>query len=327
MTEAVLAIDAGGTRSTAMVVALDGRVLAEVHGGALNYQTIGVDRARGTLSALVDNALQSAGTSVRDLKGAAYGIAGLDRPKDETNIRAFLPAVVGHIPHVLVNDAALVVRAGTSDGVGIAVISGTGVNTLGRNRKGAYDRIGGFAFELGDFGSGTDLGREALRRAMRGADGRAEPTVLYERLCKRLGVSQLEDIIDGWMKREFLDAGIFAPLVFEAAQDGDHVARKLLEEAGRDLARGALLLASRMFSPNEAVTFVLGGSVLQKGASDVMRRELAHVVKVGRPLSRVVILTVTPAVGAALLALDLVGSTSAQAFERHLGSRAEEMTA
>ena len=308
-----LGVDAGGTRSTALVVDGSGVLRGRADGRAANYQNIGAAAAREVLRQLVAEALTAAQATPRDLSHACYGIAGADRPKDFAAIEHQLPAVPAAVPRSLVNDTMLVLRAGTPDGVGMALVSGTGTNALGRDARGKVARVGGFCPELGDFGSAPDLGREALRLAMRGHDGRGRPTRLYEDLCATLGVDPLEDVIDAWMSGDprANDFGSFAPLVFAAAAQGDVVARDLLTRAGSELALCVRVLAQELFAGGEPFTVVLGGSVLQRGADPTVLHTLAAELAQTHPRARVVRLAVEPAVGAVLLASDLDRSRSA----------------
>jgi N-acetylglucosamine kinase-like BadF-type ATPase len=315
-----LALDVGGTRSTAMVVREDGTVAGRADGGPGNYQAIGHEAARRTFAEVVSAALREAELAPSAVRWAGYGIAGADRPKDFAAIEALLPADIAH--HALVNDTLLVLHAGTPDGVGVALVSGTGTNAVGRNARGLVARVGGLAPELGDFGSAADLGREALRLAMRGHDGRGAPTLLYERLCAAMGLGELEDIIDLWIAGDGRASryGALAPLVFEAAADGDAVARGLLERAGREAGLCARLLIERLFEPGEPVSVVLGGSVLQRGVEPTLVQTIARELAPVGPHVEVLRLVVEPVLGGVLLAREAAGESGQADFRRRLAA-------
>ncbi len=320
----LLGVDAGGTRSTAWVVDANGALRGRADGGPANFQSIGSDAARANLADLVTRALGAATADTTSVAWAAYGVSGADRPKDFDAVRALLPDLGAPERRTLVNDAALVLRAGTPDGVGVALISGTGVNAIGRSASGRVAHVGGLAGELGDFGAAADLGREALRLAMRGHDGRGAPTLLYERLCTALGLARLEDIVDTLLAADSQARafGRLAPLVFEAARDGDGVARELLERAGRELGLSARLLIEKLFPAGERVTVVLGGSVLQRGVDPTLVRTIAAELSRLEAPARVVRLTAEPVAGAVLLAKDAVadGADDVLRFREALGA-------
>jgi N-acetylglucosamine kinase-like BadF-type ATPase len=261
------------------------------------------------LAEVVAGALAAANGSLADVGWAGYGIAGADRPKDFTAIEQQLPVSLPAERCRLVNDTQLALRAGTADGVGVAVVSGTGSNALGCARDGQVIQLGGFGHELGDFGSATDLGREALRLAMRGRDGRGAPTALYQALCIALEVSPLEDVMDSWISGQGSpdDLGRLAPVVFETAAQGDAVALDLLERTGRELVLCAELLLKRLFRNDPAAVVVLGGSVLQRGRKTDATIVTTIVAELRKrwPKAEVRCLEAEPVVGAVLLAHDL----------------------
>lgn len=320
----LLGVDAGGTRTTAWVADETGEVRGRAEGGPANYQCIGAAAARASLREVVDDALTEAAARAEQLSWAGYGIAGADRPRDFDAIQEQLPAAPARDRRTLVNDSHLALRAGTAAGVGVALVSGTGTNAIGRGPDGTIVHVGGYGFELGDFGSASDLGREALRAAMRGREGRGPPTALYEQLCQALDVDPLEDVIDRWMAGDGQqrDLGRLAPLVFEAARQGDAVARSLLARVGEELALSARLLLAQLFPSESAVTVVLGGSVLQRGrkTDPSILRTVAHELSGAPHQVQLVCLAAEPVVGALLLAHDASGDCPGDdcPFERRL---------
>lgn len=295
---AVIGVDAGGTKTVAALATADGRVLARASTGPANYQMVGRSEAGQRLREVIE--------SVRgdhEIAAVALALAGLDRPRDESVLRAVVAELsVG--PFEIVNDAYAVLRAGSQTGVGIAVVSGTGCNVVGIGADGKRDRVGGLCWELGDFGSATDIGVSGLRAAFRGADGRGPATSLGERIVAELGLARLDDMVDRLAadSEAPFETGELAPVVFAAAEDGDGEARSILRRAGSDLGASVALLARRLFEPGQSYDLVLGGAVLQHGSCDVMRDALVE----GAPGARPTVLRVEPVVGAVLLALDHV---------------------
>ena len=106
------------------------------------------------------------------------GIAGVDRPADEQVIRGILRRLGYRETARVVNDAAIALAAGAPERVGIVVLAGTGSIAYGADRAGRTARAGGYGFLLADEGSGYWLGHQALRAAVRAADGRGPQTLL-----------------------------------------------------------------------------------------------------------------------------------------------------
>jgi len=292
----------------------DGRCCS-VTGGGTNYQGCGIKRARDEWGRLIEAALDGLGAPREDVAAAGLGIAGLDRPKDDVVIRGAFEELMPGVPLDLVNDAYLALRAGTDDGVGVGVVSGTGCNAMGANSRGERFRVGGHGPEFGDLGSASDIGVQALRRTFRSQDGRGPETALVDLLMTRLKLERLDDIVDYFLADnrakghgKYIDSfnpGMLAPLVFEAAAGGDEVSISILEWAGTELGLSVGAVARQLFSADESFPLVMGGSVLQKGATGHVTDSLLSDVKNEFPRVFPVALALRPVAGGVLYAMDL----------------------
>ncbi|NOZ00729.1 MAG: hypothetical protein GXP54_02425 [Deltaproteobacteria bacterium] len=326
---AVIGVDSGNTKTAAVCVTLDGELVAHNRVGPSNYQTLG---PRGALEVLTEACLPLAETAAvagKTLAGFGFGLTGLDRPRDE----AVLDRVTGELiallaettrslqdaPRVMVNDAALVLRAGVDDGIGVAVSSGTGGNCVGMGRDGRRTQVGGLTRELGDGGGACDIARAGLRAAGRARDGRDPPTRITDLLLERLGIESIEDIMefmipaddadDGRDKmglRDILEAlGALAPLVFRAAAEGDRVAIGILEDEGRDLGLSVGIAGARLgFSRDDEFPLVLGGGVLANAEDPTFEKAIVAEARTRFPRIVPIKLQHHPVLGAVLLALD-----------------------
>jgi N-acetylglucosamine kinase-like BadF-type ATPase len=305
---AVIGVDAGGTKTAGALATLDGRVLARASAGPGNYQSLGAAPAERVYASVLEPLFRAASDAGVTVTACAFGLAGLDRPKDAAVLEPMLDRLVpAGVAQVVVNDTFLVLRAGSATGIGVAVVSGTGSNCCGVAADGRQTRIGGLGYEFGDGAGAGDLGVDAVRAAFRGEDGRDAPTLLSALIKQRYGFERLDDLVDLHIAdapRPAPPAGLLAPLVFEAARAGDAVAIGLLEAAGRDLGLSALRVAERLFAPEAAFPLVLGGSVLQLGGHDAMRAALVGVVRARFAQVEPVVLETPPLAGAVLLALD-----------------------
>ena len=132
---------------------------------------------------------------------------------------------------------------------------------------------------------------------------------------KHLGVDDLLDIADWFFPdspRAFHQASL-APLVFDAAADGDLVAQDILLRAGAELGLCARLTAERLFAEDDELGLVMGGSLLQRGRVPIMREAIVAAVRARFPRTAPTVLSVEPVCGGVLLAMD-----------RHLGLRGED---
>ena len=320
MTTAVLGVDAGGTKTAGVLVTSEGEVRATACAGGGNYQAIGLRAAGEVYADVIRPLLTAARRDGLDVSGAGFGLSGLDRPVDSERLRGLITPLLPDVEHLaLVNDTSLILRAGTRDGVGVAVVSGTGSNCVGRGPEGVERRIGGFGFDFGDDGSAHDIGRDGARAAFRAADGRAEPTALTGLIMARYGLAELHDLVDRFLPdaEDRQTAGALAPLVFEAALAGDAICQAILVDAGQSLAHAAIVVARQLFALDDAVPIVLGGAVWQQGQGESMREAFGGAVREVFPAAMVSVLQGPPVIGAALLALDGVASEAAQDASVH----------
>ncbi len=312
MTDCVLGVDAGGTKTLAVVASKDGLILGVGKSGGSNFQSCGQEEAGRQLDLAIRQAMATSGISHNDLLGACYGVSGADRDEDFDTVRRILKPISPCSEFNLVNDTIVALRAGTDDGVGIALIAGTGANAIGRNSKGITLAVGGMGALTGDYGSAGQLAEAAIVAAFKGLDGRANPTVLSEMFCKHLGLSKLEDIIEYEffdLPRGSLDLGSLAPLVFEAARQGDEVARNVLRHAGMEIGLAAMVIIDRLFEDTQPVDVVFGGSVFAKGSSPILRNTVERFINSRHENVNFIKLLDEPVLGAIAFAFEHQGWT------------------
>ena len=295
----VLGIDAGGTKTRALLADETGRVLGSALGGGANLKTHGELAVEKVLHAVADEAEAQAGARA---DAVAIGIAGADRPDDHALLRAILRRI-GYKSHVVVtNDARVAFVAGSERRVGLAVICGTGSIAWGSNARGEIARAGGWGWHLGDEGSGFWIGMRALTAVMRASDGRGRATLLERPLYEHFGIDKLEKILHAIYDAEFPRHVIarFAPRVEEAALAGDAVAREILEAGASELALAARSVIARLRLEEGNYDVVLSGGTFRAVP------ELARLVgeTLATPGARVAVLQDEPATGAVRLALE-----------------------
>jgi N-acetylglucosamine kinase-like BadF-type ATPase len=313
----VVGVDGGGTKTAVVAVSLAGEVVAWSVGSPSNYHGLGAKQAMENiieaLSPVVEKTFRKGG----EIVAVAYGLSALDRKKDKVVLEDVTDEIAKHFcieameaQKVLVNDTFLILRAGTRDGVGVAVVSGTGANTVGKNRAGKEFRVGGLASELGDSGGAIDIAVAALSAARRGKDGRGKKTLLEERIVKALGIDEIEDIVDFMIGQERAGFGVFAglitPVVFEVAEARDEVATDILVRMARELGLCGRLVSRALFAPSENFPLVMGGSTLTKPSNPIFRDTLVEDVRSEFPLVKPVVLECPPVSGAVLLAVDIL---------------------
>jgi N-acetylglucosamine kinase-like BadF-type ATPase len=239
MSDLIIGVDAGGTK-TAVVISRDGEIVArEVGGGAKMRSGRGIACAT-TIAETARRALARIGQSRGH--SLSVGAAGAGREAEREELRQALrgEGIADRI--VVTGDVEIALAAAFRDQPGIVVTGGTGSMGVARDPYGRLHRAGGYGWQMGDEGSGYAIGRAALGAVGRAADDRSPKTELTPLL---LGFTRSESI-DG-LVRWAAAAGVaevasLAPSVFEAAQKDDTIAAGILDYAARELAMLALKL-------------------------------------------------------------------------------------
>lgn len=302
----LLGVDGGGTKTTAAVLDLRRSTLSTSTAGPSNPDVNGIEAAVASITDAVRGALDAAGATPGDLAGAVLAIASADSAENQADLLAKLDLLAPVERTLVLNDTVAAWAAGTLGQPGVAVISGTGSNTLGVAADGRTWRCGGWGHLLGDEGSGHWIGLEGLRAAVTYRDGRAPWSALVPRLIAFYDLRQVEDIDD--LIYSALDkSGVaaFATEVAAAAADGDEVATRILATAGRLLAEQTVTVIRRVGLRGDFPVSLVGGAF--RSGPAFLDAFTAHVAAVS-PDARFVHPRMSPAAGAVLLAARLTST-------------------
>ncbi len=293
----VLGIDAGGTKTRALLATEDGAPVGGAAAGGANLQTHGELAVEKVLHAVIEEACTQAGARP---EAVALGIAGAGRPADTEVLHEILRRI-GFRERVLVtNDAHIAFVAGSPRRIGLALVCGTGSIAWGRNAAGETARAGGWGWRIGDEGSGFWIGELAIRRVLRASDGRGPSTALSEALLSHFSIGRPEEIVNALsdMDDPRPQVARFAPSVQRSAREGDAVAVRILAEAADELVAAAESVLARLGLSRDAHDVVLSGGTFR--ALPSLERSVAE--RLEAPGARVSFLREEPVTGAVQLA-------------------------
>lgn len=300
----VIGIDAGGSKTRALVAAPTGEILGWGEAGPANYQAIGHEAAFSALDAAVKAALNSAQSGIEQVLAVCLGAAGMDRPEDFAVFQGWAAHAFSDARARLVNDARLVLAAGTPDGWGLVIISGTGSIAYGMTQQGTVVRSGGWGYLLGDEGSGYDIGLQALRAITRASDGRGKPTAIQAAILKEWGLTKPQELVRrvyaGLPRAQIARLSV---IVERCADEGDTKALEILSNAGFELAAAAAAVVTRMGVAGPVPAAFTGG-VLVRGTR--VREALMSAAQAQDLRLEPVVLVTDPAHGAVRLAIELL---------------------
>jgi N-acetylglucosamine kinase-like BadF-type ATPase len=303
VSQLLLGVDGGATKTIALVADGSGTVLGTGRAGSSDiHSEVPPSRAVDNVLASVREALAAADVGAADLGACVFGLCGADWPEDFAYFRASLAQQLG-LPGepVIMNDAFNSLRAGTADGIGVALVLGTGGAIAARGPAGAE----WFSGERLERAGAMELGRVAYDALVRAeyADG---PRPAYE--ASALAVFDV-DSIEGLVYAITRSGGAgwrsvarLAPALMQAAHDGDRGSQQVVREHGQRLADYVRAAGSRVGLDSAARRLVLAGGVL-RGLSPELRDALAQAL----PDYTVTNARLEPAHGALLTAADRAG--------------------
>jgi N-acetylglucosamine kinase-like BadF-type ATPase len=315
-----LGVDAGATKTYALVGDETGRLLSLGKGGPGNHQSPGgLVRAMDGIAAAVAAALAGAGLTPAAVSHAAFCLAGADLPCDYACLTGAIKARWPDLPFTVMNDSFAGLRAGLTGSWGVVSICGTGTNQAGIGKDGRRLQVGGLGGIFGDYGGGADLGREAVKAVFLGAEQRGPATSLTGPVLRALEADDVDTLRERLYRGEIERSRIFAlaPLVFAAANEGDAVAQEILIHMGTRLGQSVGGVIRQLGLTQEAVEVVMAGSIW-KGDNPLLVDAFRLAVHRVAPRVRLVRPRFEPVVGAWLLALESGGGTASEAVYRNL---------
>jgi N-acetylglucosamine kinase-like BadF-type ATPase len=303
----VLAIDGGNSKTDLALVRADGEVVALVRGPQSSPHHLGVDGSLRVLDDLLAQAITEANLPNGDGPVAEVGklfLAGVDFPSEEEAMQA--AATNRRLAHRISvgNDTFAVLRAGTDNGWGVAIVCGAGINCVGVAPDGRQARFPALGWITGDWGGGYDVGLAAVSAAARSEDGRGPKTTLEQAVPKHFGLDTPTQLAEAFHRRQIKERRIIelAPIVVAEA-DHDPTAAEIVARLGEEVVTMIGVALERLGLTEAPVEVVLGGGLMQSQDERLISAVASGLEEVA-PQATVKVTSSPPVVGAALLGLD-----------------------
>ncbi|MGH2541725.1 MAG: N-acetylglucosamine kinase [Ardenticatenaceae bacterium] len=296
-----LGVDGGNTKTIALIASADGTVLGAGRGGCGDiYNHDGPEAAFREVEHAVGTALRHAGLRANEILAGCFSMAGADWPEDYNFLlKTFDQRRFGRTITV-VNDAIGAVRAGSPDGTGVAVVSGTGTAVGARAPDGRWWSSSFWQEQAGSL----ELSQRALRAVYRAELEIDPPTSLTPRVLAFFGVATVEEVLHLLTARDhprppnLLD---LTRILLDEAHAGDPTARRIVVERGRLLGDYALAAARQVGIVESSFPLVLAGGVLRH-PTPLLTGTIVARVHASAPRARAIRSHFEPVVGALLLA-------------------------
>lgn len=250
-----IGVDGGGTKTECILVDPSGAVTARHTGPGCSPSLVGAPRAREIAGA----ALRSVRSTHPNVKISAtlLCMAG-----SRAFWREFGDSLVGFGSAETVDDSVPVLELATRGAPGLVIHAGTGSFVAARTPDGAVHYAGGTGWRFGDEGSGYDLGRRAIARALLELQGWAPPSGLGALVRERTGHDTAGEVSVYFYGDPATNNGVagLAPEVLRLAGEGDPAAADAVSASVGQLLALAVSVTGQLFHGKLPETFRAGVS-------------------------------------------------------------------
>jgi N-acetylmuramic acid 6-phosphate etherase len=303
--ERILGVEGGGTKTAWMFV----EAVTPLDGGSTEFRIL--DRGKlppSNLRLTTPERLREIFAELpKQVDRAGIFLAGCSTEEDRRSLARICRDIWSGAKIVTGSDRASGLAAALDHADGIVVNAGSGSSVTGR-RGDRIERAGGWGHILGDTGGGYFLAIEALRLILREYDLHRGEMQFTAKILHALSLNNLDELVRWAQTADKMEIAMLAPVVFEAAANGDSRVNEIVEEGARVLCEYTEAVASRLhlLAPKVALT---GGLFYRDSIyTHAFRRRL----KKNLPDARVTVAERSPEFGAAWLAADTEDSVTFQ---------------
>lgn len=261
MTKYLIGIDGGGSKTDFLLTDTEFNVVGRKIAPRSNPNDIGIVALEKLISEGIIELLNTENVDKYDISAVFAGIAGLTSADYAERIKKLLSELLPNAKTDALHDGINVLYGAFPESDGVSIICGTGSSCFVKRGNEIF-RIGGYgSFDM--VGNGYEIGRAGIAHALKTADGREERGVLEDLIEKRIG-SDFVKALDELLLMSKDELASFAPLVFDAAKEGDIAAMSIITENMEYIA-SLIKRAGEYFNSDYSVA--LAGGILKNEIS------------------------------------------------------------
>lgn len=270
-----IGIDGGGTKTKCLFLESSAtempRKPLSVTGAGSNPHIVGFEEAGRRIGELIVDGCDRFNITLKQITSVGIGLAGLGRLDERKRMEEVLEALFFSLnlsentEYYIGSDGEIALEGALTkeESNGVLVIAGTGSNALARDEEGRFYRCGGWGHLLGDEGGAYYLSLKALSFIAKAKDGRGPSTNLTPLVLKELGLAHEEELVSYMYEkpREKQEIARLASQVIQAAEEGDALAIRLIEDAVDELIYHVESLNKKSPYFNATTPVTVAGSV------------------------------------------------------------------
>jgi N-acetylglucosamine kinase-like BadF-type ATPase len=250
-----IGVDGGGTKTECILVDPEGAIAARFTGPGCSPSLVGAPRSREIASEVLAAVRQ--GHPTAEISHTLLCMAG-----SRAFWKEFGESLRGFGRISTVDDSVPVLELATNGDPGLVIHAGTGSFVAARSLDGAVHYAGGIGWRFGDEGSGYDLGRRAIARALIELQGWAPASGLGALVRERTGKSTSGEVSVYFYGDPATNNGVaaLAPEVLRLASTGDAAAGEAVSESVLQLLGLAVSVTAQLFPGKRPDSFRAGVS-------------------------------------------------------------------
>lgn len=261
-----IGVDGGGTKTECILVDQAGETVARHLAPGSNPGVVGLEQAKLIATDALCAVVAEAKRRDRDVRVVATQFYMSGSPLFWREFASTL-SEFGRVSTA--DDSLPVLELATRGQPGLVIHAGTGSFIAARDASGQVHYAGGLGWRFGDPGSGYDLGRRAIGRALLELQGWTPPSRLGPTVRDYTGLGESVDAAavtrffyyDAMPNQRI--AGL-APAILRLAKEGDRSAITLVAESVGELIDLATRVATKLFpeTPIDTIPAGLSGTIL-----------------------------------------------------------------
>jgi glucosamine kinase len=250
-----IGVDGGGTKTECILVDPAGAIASRFTGPGCSPSLVGGPRSREIAAEVL--AAVRAGHPSAEVSHTLLCMAG-----SRAFWKEFGESLSGFGRISTVDDSVPVLELATNGDPGLVIHAGTGSFVAARSLDGAVHYAGGIGWRFGDEGSGYDLGRRAIARALIELQGWAPASGLGALVRERTGKSTSGEVSVYFYGDPATNNGVaaLAPEVLRLASAGDTAAGEAVSESVLQLLGLAVSVTAQLFPGKRPDSFRAGVS-------------------------------------------------------------------
>lgn len=303
--EYVIGVDGGGTKTTAVLATLSGRILKTAKTESSSFVKVGIKESVSNISKALRKVLSV--NSKAKILSTFIALAAIEENKEYKKVikrELSLEAKISRIFEgkvIIDSDQIAAFRSGTNEKDGVVLISGTGSVAHGwRKRKESHASGWGW---LADEGSAFWVGQRAYQAVLKELDRRGEKTLITDLFFEKFGTKK-----PGILKKKIYlehniikNVSLLSQLVDKASQKGDRIAKKILIGAGKELSLTAITAIEELGLEQGEFPLVLVGGMFK---SPIVLKGVKKEIKKAAPGVKFIRPDKEPVIGAVKLAIE-----------------------